>query len=195
MLPRRDPSRPPVARSRNRWTFHIARSVGVSRTAGIEATLRTRLRSGARGSVGEPGSRRYKVSVPARISIVTLGVDDLGRSKAFYEALGREIAGAVGDEICWFRTGDSYLGLFDRESLARDAGLRSEPTAEFGGITLAINVGSEGAGRGVRGRRGRRRADPEAGGTNRVGWVLGLLRRSGRTPLGDRLQPKLPRRC
>ena len=82
------------------------------------------------------------MSVPARISIVTLGVDDVGRSKAFYEALGWEIAGSVGDEICWFRTSDSYLGLFDRESLARDAGLRSEPTAEFGGITLAINVES-----------------------------------------------------
>ena len=85
------------------------------------------------------------MSVPARISIVTLGVDNLARSKAFYEALGWEIAGSVGDEICWFRTSDSYLGLFDRESLARDAGLRSEPTAEFGGITLAINVESEAA--------------------------------------------------
>ena len=85
------------------------------------------------------------MSVPARISIVTLGVDNLARSKAFYEALGWEVAGTVGDEICWFRTADSYLGLFDRESLARDAGLRSEPTAEFGGITLAINVESEAA--------------------------------------------------
>jgi catechol 2,3-dioxygenase-like lactoylglutathione lyase family enzyme len=83
------------------------------------------------------------VSVPARISIVTLGVDDLERSKAFYEALGWEVAGSAGDEICWFRTADSYLGLFGRESLAKDAGLRSEPRAEFGGITLAINVESE----------------------------------------------------
>jgi catechol 2,3-dioxygenase-like lactoylglutathione lyase family enzyme len=83
------------------------------------------------------------VSVPPRISIVTLGVDDLKRSRAFYEALGWEVAGSVGDEICWFRTSDSYLGLFDRESLAKDAALRSEPRAEFGGITLAINVESE----------------------------------------------------
>ena len=85
------------------------------------------------------------MSVPARINIVTLGVDDLARSKAFYEALGWEVAGAVGDEICWFKTAGSYLGLFGREALARDAGLRSEPTAEFGGITLAINVESEAA--------------------------------------------------
>ena len=33
------------------------------------------------------------MSVPARISIVTLGVDDVARSKAFYEALGWELAG------------------------------------------------------------------------------------------------------
>jgi catechol 2,3-dioxygenase-like lactoylglutathione lyase family enzyme len=85
------------------------------------------------------------VSVPPRISIVTLGVDNLKRSRAFYEALGWVVAGSVGDEICWFRTSDSYLGLFDRESLAKDAALRSEPRAEFGGITLAINVESEGA--------------------------------------------------
>ena len=83
------------------------------------------------------------MSVPARINIVTLGVDDLARSKAFYEALGWEIAGSAGEEICWFRTSDSYLGLFGREDLAKDAGLRSEPTAEFGGITLAICVASE----------------------------------------------------
>jgi hypothetical protein len=92
-----------------------------------------------------PSIEEAYVSVPARISIVTLGVDNLARSKAFYEALGWEVAGTVGDEICWFKTADSYLGLFDRESLAWDAGLRSEPTAEFGGITLAINVESEAA--------------------------------------------------
>jgi catechol 2,3-dioxygenase-like lactoylglutathione lyase family enzyme len=83
------------------------------------------------------------MSIPARLSIVTLGVDDVTRSRAFYEALGWEVAGAVGEEICWFRTSDSYVGLWGREDLARDAGLRSEPTAEFGGITLAINVENE----------------------------------------------------
>jgi catechol 2,3-dioxygenase-like lactoylglutathione lyase family enzyme len=56
------------------------------------------------------------MSVPARINIVTLGVDSVTRSKAFYEALGWELAGSVGDEICWFRTSDSYLGLFGREA-------------------------------------------------------------------------------
>jgi catechol 2,3-dioxygenase-like lactoylglutathione lyase family enzyme len=85
------------------------------------------------------------VSVPPRLNIVTLGVDDLARSKAFYEALGWKVAGSSGDEICWFETSDSYLGLFGREALARDASLRAEPRAEFGGITLAICVESEAA--------------------------------------------------
>jgi uncharacterized protein len=89
--------------------------------------------------------KEVDVSVAARISIVTLGVDDLSRSKSFYEALGWELAGAVGDEICWFKTADSYLGLFGREDLAKDAALRSEPRADFGGITLAICLESEAA--------------------------------------------------
>ena len=135
------------------------------------------------------------MSVPARISIVTLGVDDVARSKAFYEALGWEVAGTVGDEICWFRTADSYLGLFDRESLARDAGLRSEPTAEFGGITLAINVESEAAVdaafEAAAGAGARILKPAEA---NRLGRVFGLLRRSGRAPVGGRPQPELPHR-
>jgi catechol 2,3-dioxygenase-like lactoylglutathione lyase family enzyme len=85
------------------------------------------------------------MSVPARISIVTLGVDDLARSKAFYEAIGWEIASSSDDEICWFKTSDSYLGLFGREALAKDAALRAEPKAEFGGVTLALCVESEAA--------------------------------------------------
>jgi uncharacterized protein len=106
------------------------------------ATLRSRELSEGRGSVVTQ-REEFDMSVPARISIVTLGVDDLARSKAFYEALGWELASSVGDEICWFRTADSYLGLFGREELAKDAGLRSEPKADFGGITLAINLERE----------------------------------------------------
>jgi catechol 2,3-dioxygenase-like lactoylglutathione lyase family enzyme len=83
------------------------------------------------------------MSVPARISIVTLGVSDLARSSAFYEALGWERASSSQDSICWFRTADSYLGLFGYESLAEDAKLPATPRAAFGGITLAINVESE----------------------------------------------------
>ena len=80
------------------------------------------------------------MSVPARISIVTLGVADVGRSAAFYEKLGWERCASSMDEIVWFRTADSYLGLFGWTDLAEDANLVSPTRGSFGGITLAINV-------------------------------------------------------
>ncbi len=80
------------------------------------------------------------MTVPARLGIVTLGVADLARSIAFYEALGWERCSASSDEIAWFRTADTHIGLFPRHELAADANLPDEPRAPFGGITLAINV-------------------------------------------------------
>lgn len=84
------------------------------------------------------------MSIPARLSIVTLGVKDLERSETFYESLGWERASSsVPGEITWFRTADSYLGLFRFESLAKDANLTTTRPDEFGGITLAICLESE----------------------------------------------------
>jgi len=80
------------------------------------------------------------MSIPARISIVTLGVRDLPHSVAFYEAIGWERCASSMDEISWFRTADSYLGLFAWDELAADANLISPTRGSFGGITLAINV-------------------------------------------------------
>lgn len=84
------------------------------------------------------------MAVPARISIVTLGVGDLARSAAFYGALGWErCSSSIDGVILWFRTADSYLGLFPYDHLAEDANLPAAPRAPFGGITLAMNVESE----------------------------------------------------
>ena len=80
------------------------------------------------------------MTIPARISIVTLGVGDVGRSAAFYEQLGWERCASSMDEIVWFRTADSFLGLFGWAHLAEDANLTSPSRGSFGGITLAINV-------------------------------------------------------
>jgi len=82
-------------------------------------------------------------TVPARISIVTLGVRDLAASSAFYEALGWQRTDSSNDQIVWFRTADSYLGLFPWHELAADANRPGEPPAAFGGVTLAINVERE----------------------------------------------------
>lgn len=82
------------------------------------------------------------MSVPARISIVTIGVADVARSAAFYEAIGWERCSSSMDEIVWFRTADSYLGIFGWHDLAEDARIDDESRGGFGGITLAINVES-----------------------------------------------------
>lgn len=82
------------------------------------------------------------MTIPARLSIVTLGVADLPRAVAFYERLGWERAASSMDEIAWFHTADTNLGLFANTDLAADANLPPE-RARFGGVTLAINVASE----------------------------------------------------
>jgi predicted lactoylglutathione lyase len=80
--------------------------------------------------------------VPARLSIVTLGVADVARSVAFYERLGWERCASSMAEIAWFRTADSYLGIFGLADLAEDARIEDATRGAFGGITLAINVES-----------------------------------------------------
>jgi uncharacterized protein len=86
-------------------------------------------------------------AVPARLSIVTLGVADLARSITFYEALGWERRGSsVPDVIAWFSLGSCYLGVFPRDELAADAAIDDQgPPPRFGGITLAINLESDAA--------------------------------------------------
>jgi predicted lactoylglutathione lyase len=85
------------------------------------------------------------LTVPARISLVTIGVADVARSARFYEALGWTRCASSLDEIVWFRTADTYLGIFGWSDLAADARLESATSGSFGGITLAINVESRAA--------------------------------------------------
>jgi catechol 2,3-dioxygenase-like lactoylglutathione lyase family enzyme len=47
-----------------------------------------------------------------RISLVTLGVADLGRARAFYEALGWQGAQQPDDEVCFFQAGGLVFGLW-----------------------------------------------------------------------------------
>jgi uncharacterized protein len=83
------------------------------------------------------------MSIPARISIVTLGVQDVERSCRFYETLGWiRRSSSIPGEIAWFRTSDSWLGIFGWNDLADDANLEGPTRGSFGGVTLAINVAS-----------------------------------------------------
>jgi catechol 2,3-dioxygenase-like lactoylglutathione lyase family enzyme len=47
-----------------------------------------------------------------RISLVTLGVNDLARERAFYEALGWSGARQPDDEVCFFQAGGMVFGLW-----------------------------------------------------------------------------------
>ena len=84
-----------------------------------------------------------------RITLITLGVSDLARSKAFYEALGWR--GQEVEETVFFQAGGLGLVLWNRDKLAEDCGLQPGPglgtgpgpASGFGGIALAHNVRSE----------------------------------------------------
>ncbi|MGW0755901.1 VOC family protein [Streptomyces sp. NPDC002814] len=76
-----------------------------------------------------------------RITLITLGVSDLPRAKAFYEALGWR--GQEVEETVFFQAGGLGLVLWDRDKLARDCGLEPGPSTGFGGIALAHNVRSD----------------------------------------------------
>jgi hypothetical protein len=78
--------------------------------------------------------------VPARISLVTLGVEDVARSKAFYRALGWEAAVDM-DDFAVFRTAGSLLAVYPIGDLSRDVG-DAVPTGHPRRTTTAINVGS-----------------------------------------------------
>jgi len=75
-----------------------------------------------------------------RVSLVTLGVSDLARSRAFYEALGWSSNAAPGDEVVFFQAGGMIVGLWSRSELAADCAV--DDPGGFGGIALAHNVRS-----------------------------------------------------
>ena len=75
-----------------------------------------------------------------RLSVVTLGVSDLARARAFYEGLGWETRAEPDDEVVFFQAGGMIVGLWDRARLAADSAVEDSPG--WGGITLAHNVGS-----------------------------------------------------
>jgi catechol 2,3-dioxygenase-like lactoylglutathione lyase family enzyme len=74
-----------------------------------------------------------------RVSLITLGVADLARSRAFYEKLGFKPSSVGGGDVVFFQAGALALCLFPRESLACDAKVSADGSG-FRGIALAHNV-------------------------------------------------------
>jgi predicted lactoylglutathione lyase len=75
-----------------------------------------------------------------RVSLITLGARDLGRARAFYEALGWKTGAAPADDVVFFQAGDMVVALWDRARLAEDSCV--EDGGGWGGTTLALNLGS-----------------------------------------------------
>lgn len=75
-----------------------------------------------------------------RVSLVTLGVGDLARSRAFYEALGWKTGAKPEDDVVFFQAGGLIVALWARGMLAADSGV--EDGGGWGGVTLAYNVGA-----------------------------------------------------
>jgi predicted lactoylglutathione lyase len=75
-----------------------------------------------------------------RLSLVTLGVGDLARARAFYEGLGWTTRAEPDDDVVFFQTGCMIVALWDRGLLADDSGV--EDTGGWGGVTLAYNTRS-----------------------------------------------------
>ena len=79
----------------------------------------------------------------ARISLITLGVDDLVRSRDFYGRLGFVLRKESNDSVIFFEMCDRLtLALFSREALAEDADVPSDGQG-FRGFALAHNVATE----------------------------------------------------
>ena len=72
-----------------------------------------------------------------RVNIITLGVDDVPRARAFYEQLGWELSFTDGD-IVMFQAGPMVVSLWGRRQLADDSGVTNK--GGWGGFTLGYAV-------------------------------------------------------
>lgn len=74
-----------------------------------------------------------------RVSLITLGVADLKRSREFYERLGWRRSMANTEGIVFFQLEGVALALYPRDELAKDANVPSDGQG-FSRITLAYNT-------------------------------------------------------
>lgn len=88
-------------------------------------------------------ARGLRNSMQARLNVVTLGVRDIAKARAFYEALGFVPSEQSNQDVVFLNAGGVVLALFGRAALAEDAHLPEAGTG-FGGIALAQNVAARG---------------------------------------------------
>jgi len=79
---------------------------------------------------------------PLRLSLVTLGVENLAAATKFYEDMGLQRRMKKAEGVSFFQAGSVILGLFGRDALAKDAKVDNSKPG-FSGVALAYNVPSE----------------------------------------------------
>ena len=77
-----------------------------------------------------------------RISLVTLGVENVLAATRFYEELGLRKSHISGESVAFFQLGPTVLALFGRDAAHEDGNIGGVWTGN-GGITLAQNVASD----------------------------------------------------
>jgi uncharacterized protein len=80
------------------------------------------------------------VPMDQRVSLVTLGVRDLARARAFYESMGWHTTADPGDDVVFFQGPGMIVALWDRARLAEDSSV--DDSGGWGGVTLAYNARS-----------------------------------------------------
>jgi catechol 2,3-dioxygenase-like lactoylglutathione lyase family enzyme len=84
------------------------------------------------------------MALAPRISLITLGVADLPRARAFYATLGWHEAAESSEAIAFFQLHGQVLALYPRAQLGAEMG-RTAPPEGSGAVTLAQNLGSAAA--------------------------------------------------
>ena len=79
---------------------------------------------------------------PQRVTLITLGVADIHRSRKFYADLGWAVTREMGDEVSFYQINGMALGLFGLGSLAKDQGRPGEKLGT-GAMTLAQNFATK----------------------------------------------------
>jgi catechol 2,3-dioxygenase-like lactoylglutathione lyase family enzyme len=74
-----------------------------------------------------------------RVSLITLGVANLERSREFYERLGWRRSMAKAEGVVFFQAGGMALALYPRHELAKDANIAADGHG-FNGMSLAYNA-------------------------------------------------------
>jgi uncharacterized protein len=130
-----------------------------------------------------------------RVSVITLGVADVGRAQAFYESLGWHVDDGVDDDkdhIVFFQAPGMILSLWGRAKLAEDGGI-VDPGG-WGGVTIGHRVGSpEEVERVLPAAQEAGATISSPGAQTGLGRLLGHLPRPRRPLVGDPTQPVLDR--